>query len=304
MRLGLLVTLAAVLQVVALADMHMVTIDGHTMVKLRGFCHEFGASYDRDAATHTYSVSRNGRTVYIVPYSTVAWIDDRQVEMKHPSVIVDHALYVPVRFMCNAFDLGCTWGADFRQVVVIDVVTHTQVTWIRDDAWAGRAHVWPHPASYRFTLKVTAPPRQSFHGRPTGPMIPVGHKPAAGVHIQQTGTHNMPGFHGQPPTGAHNMPPGHGQPPTSIHNMPSGVHGQPSTGVHGNMPSGIHTMPNGVHGQPSPDVHTMPAGHHGQPPTSVQPSAGGHGRPTSEAPRHEDNGNTKNDNKDNRHSDH
>ena len=70
LRLGLLLTLCAVLQVAVFADAPMVSINGHTMIKLHTFRQQFGAAVDYDAATNTYSVSRNGVTVYLIPFSS------------------------------------------------------------------------------------------------------------------------------------------------------------------------------------------------------------------------------------------
>ena len=76
LKLGLLVTLCAVLQVAVLADAPMVMINGHTMISLRTFRQQFGAAVDYDAATNTYSVSRNGTTVYLIPFDATAWVND------------------------------------------------------------------------------------------------------------------------------------------------------------------------------------------------------------------------------------
>lgn len=213
LRLGLLLTLCATLQVAVFAEARMFTIDGHTMVKVRAFCHQFNAFADYDAPTNTYSVTRNGHTVYLIPYCTTAWIDDNPVDLKYVPLIVDDSLYVPLRFMCRAFDLNCTWGPGFTQVLIIDIFTHQQVNWIRDDGWAARQHVWQYPATYRIPQRPQLPPRQAFHGVPLPPSNHSGH--------------NVPSL---PPTN-------HGG-----HRLPPGAQGQPSyTGPGGTTPNNQNT---------------------------------------------------------------
>lgn len=220
LRLGLLVTLCALLQVAVFADARMVNIDGHTMVRLRAFCHQFGALSDYDANSNTYSVSRNGTTVYLVPYSTTAWINDNQVELKHIPVIIDDTMYVPLRFMCRAFNLDCTWGPGFAQVVIVDGFTHLQINWVRDDGWGARQHIWLHPDNFRVFLRVQAPPRQYFHGNPL---------PRGGGHKQNIGGHLQPVGH---------MPQiGRGQPPIN-RQQPQGAAQRPSNARNGNNANG------------------------------------------------------------------
>ena len=242
LRFILLVTVCAVLQVAVYADALMVTIDGHTMVKLRTFSHQFGAVTDYDAATNTYSVSRNGRTVYLIPYSSTAWIDDLQVELKFPPIIIDNALYVPLRFMCHAFDLDCTWGPAFLQVVIIDGITHQQVIWARDDGWAARPHTWQHSVTYRIPQQPQSPPRQSFRGRPSTvpPTIPGRHK-------------SMPVVHGPPPAV---------RPPSVVHGLPPVVHGLPPT---------THKPTSGAEQKPS---HSRTAGSTSNNPAKAKAPAG------------------------------
>ena len=214
LRLGLIITICAILQVAVFADARMVSVDGHTMVRLRAFCRQFGAVNEYDAATNTYRVSRQGRTVYLIPYSSTAWVDDRQVELRYPPVIIDGTMYVPLRFMCRTFNLNSTWGADFRQVIIFDSISQLQVTWARDDGWAARPHTWQHPVTYRVALSFPSSPRQSFHGKlslttPSGRHIrpPVVHTQTPIFHNQPTIVHNRPSIGRSQPPAIHNQPP-------------------------------------------------------------------------------------------------
>ncbi len=297
-KLGLLVTLCAVLQITAYAANPMVTINGHTMVKLHTFCRQFGAVAAHDTTTNTFSVSRNAHTVYLIPYSTTAWIDDTQVNMEHPAVTIDQHLYVPLRFMCRALGLDCTWGPSFQTVVIVDNFTHTQVTWGRSTGWDARSHIWSHPATFRISLSVTAPPRKSFHGHALS---------TAGIHTSSMGGNQPIHTHSQP--AGHTVPVVHGQPSTPHHSTMGVSHGQPSTLLHPTM--GIN------HAQPSTPHHSTMGVSHGQPPTTHKPTtisapppshaksdaaAGSHGH-ASGGTSHASTSASKSDNKDNKHHD-
>lgn len=243
-RLGLFVTLCMVLQVAVFADARMVNIDGHTMVRLRAFCKQFGGVSDYDGSTNTYSISRNGTTVYMAPYSTTAWINDNQVEMKHVPVIIDGTMYAPLRFLCRAFDLNCTWAPGFAQVVIVDGFSHQTITWVRDDGWGARPHVWLHPDTFRIVLRFPSPPRVSFHG---GPIPPSGHR-APGGPGQQAG--RATGAHvGRGPSNmgrTQNAPPARNGGPANNHNSQgsSGNTGHGNAG-HGNAGHGDKGQPQG-----------------------------------------------------------
>ncbi len=227
LRFGLLVTLCAVLQVAVFADPHMFTINGHTMVHLRAFCRQFGAVADYDAPTNTFSVSRNDVTVYLIPYCPTAWINDTPETLRNVPLMIDGSLYVPMRFMCRAFGLNCTWGPGFLQVVIIDSFTHAQITWARDAAWDTRPHAWQHPADYRYPLKPVLPPRQTFHGTPLPPANHAGHRPAngAGSATQQ-----------QLVNGGSQTNHGHGQ----AGNTGNSSHGNGGNAYHGNGSNSSH----------------------------------------------------------------
>jgi len=329
LRLGLVVTVCAVLQIAVFADARMVNIDGHTMVRLRAFAHQFDALTDYDAATNTYSVSRNGTTVYLIPYSTSAWINDNAEQLRHVPVIIDGAMYAPLRFLCRAFDLNCTWAPGYSSVVI--VAGGLSITWLRDDGWGARQHTWLHPSSYRFNLRNQSAPRQYFHGSPLPPSGGSHHLPS-GAHVTQPGyvppaVHIGPPGHNQlpgsfPPSG-HNAPTGHGQQPGNVppigHIAPTG-HGQQP----GNVPPSGHNAPTG-HGQQPGNVpstgHIAPTDHGSQttspthshtPVVAPQPSTPRPGsatpgkdvKDTKGKPSRGDEGKTKNDNKDDKHQGH
>ena len=104
--------------------------------------------------------------MYLIPYSTTAWIGDSPTTLAVVPVVVDGAVYVPIHFLYRAFDLGCTWGPGYSQVVIIDAFSHRRITWVTDAGWGARRHIWLHPYTYRVSWVSHVPPRQYFHGGP------------------------------------------------------------------------------------------------------------------------------------------
>ena len=315
LRLGLLVFVCAMLQVAVHADALMIAIDGHTMVKLRAFSYQFEADTNYDAATDTYCVTLYGQTVYLIPYSTTAWIGGTEIELEFVPVIVDGVMYVPLRFLCNTFNLDCTWGPAYTHVIIIDRHTHQRVMWVRDDEWGTRQHTWLHPVTYRINHKSEATSQQSVRekaeparhpGHPAGDKSPAGHKhPPAADHAHPTAPGHahptvpghehptVPGHahptvpgHEHPSAAGHGQPPAvtHDQPPTAVHGQPLALtHNQPPTVIHGQPPAVTHDQPpSAVHGQPLVLVHNQPPTViHEQPPafTHAQPPAFTHNQP-------------------------
>ena len=182
------------------------------MAPLRTFSQRFGAVTDYDAATNTYSVSRNERNVYVTPYSSTAWINDRQVDLKSLQSLSMTPCTCHCALCATPSILYCTWGPSFQQVVIIDVSTHQQIIWARDDGWAGRPHRWEHPVNYRVHRQFQSPPRRSFHGG------------------ADRGFHSGPGHEGGRPTTVHSTILGGHNPRTVVHTLnvrTSGGHKQP-----------------------------------------------------------------------------
>jgi len=141
-RLGLLATLFAVVGLAAHAgESSIVVVNGHSMVALRTFGQRFGAAIDYDNGRQAISVAMGGRAVDLVPYRRTAWIGDRVYTLEQPVVIIDDVTYVPLSFMCSAFDLRCDWDNANRQVIIIGLSAERMV-FVRDDGWGRRAHVW------------------------------------------------------------------------------------------------------------------------------------------------------------------
>lgn len=164
LRLGLLFTLVAGLASYA-GCTRLISINGHTMVSMGSFARQFGAVVQQDDSTNTYSMSLNGTTVYVIPYSTTAWINDEQTELRSAPVMVDGRLYVSLHFLLKAFNMQYTWGTDYSSIGII--YNDHSYNWTRNTTWGTRNHAWQHPADFRISLNFTSSPRQSFRGRPS-----------------------------------------------------------------------------------------------------------------------------------------
>ncbi len=202
LRLGLLVAVFATLQVAVFADVQLVVINGHNMVKLSAFSHQFGAVTSFDGRTNTYCVSRHGRLVYLTPYSLTAWVGDNPVTFEAVPVVVDGVVYVPMGFLCHNLGLSCTWGPAYSQVVIINIFTHRHVTWGRDSRWAARPHHWLHPVTYRSPQRFHASPRLTFKAGHISPGFyskPGSHRAPTGVFKQHVPTRVPALGHGTPP---------------------------------------------------------------------------------------------------------
>ncbi len=163
-RFGLLVTLLAGLATYGSCT-NLISIDGHTMVNFYSFARQFGAVTDYDSTTNTYSMSLNGTTVYAIPYSMTAWINDEQTILRPAPVIADEQLFVPMEFLLQAFHLQYTWGANYGSIEI--VYQHHRCSWERDNDWGTRSHIWRHPTNFRIALNFTSSPRHCFRGRLT-----------------------------------------------------------------------------------------------------------------------------------------
>ena len=259
MKFRLVLTLLVALQLAGFAHaMRLVTINGHTMVHLRSFAQQVGAVIDRDPTTNTYSVALNGHTVYMVPYSMTAWVDDNQVDLKVPAVIADNHMNVPFRFICNALGVTSTWAPGYESVVID--YGGQQWTVARNDAWAARPHVWQHPFTYRVTLNFRSAPRQFFTGRP-------GRVPTAVGRNHGTGGANHPsgsgGYHGTAGGGSHTTTGG-------------GSHTTTGGGNHTTTGGGNHTTTGGGN-HPTGGAGNHPAGGGGNHPSGGGKTNGGSG---------------------------
>lgn len=164
LRIGLLIALLAFVGIAAQAQSsHMVYIDGERMVSLSDFSQDFNAAVGYDVDRGAIAVTLNGQTVFLIPNCGTAWVNDCQVTLCTPVVIIDTVTYVPLDFLCQAFNLGCDWSTDQQQVCVVarpvGVVypaSFVRVSFIVDEGWCRR-----HP-DFRRNDRPYRP--QPYHG--------------------------------------------------------------------------------------------------------------------------------------------
>ena len=138
-KLGVVALLFTLLSVAACAaNLQTVVINGQTMVSLRSFGDTFNAVIDYNDGRDDVAIAIGNRTVEMIPYARMAWIDGHEVTLDAPMVIIDDVAYVPIRFLCDAFGLDCDWD---RQVVCIPR-TEERVILVLDDGWSRQRHVW------------------------------------------------------------------------------------------------------------------------------------------------------------------
>ena len=130
-------------------DVQMVVINGHRMVSLRTFGETFGATIDYDNNRDGVCISLDYQNVNLVPYSRIAWINDRRVALDSPMVIIDDVTYVPIDFLCDAFDFSSNWlDADQFQIVIRSRPAF-RIILVRDIDWGRRQHQWRYSYNAR-----------------------------------------------------------------------------------------------------------------------------------------------------------
>lgn len=254
LRFGILATLCAMLSLAALADgVNVVVINRQPMIPLRAVCDTWGAVIDYDGGRDAISISLNDRCVSMIPYSQTAWIDGRVVALDAPVVIIDDVTYVPVRFLCDAFDMDCQCSEADQHVVIINRRTRACFTLVIDVGWPQRRHVMRHDYNCRDYCASLR------HYRIDPP-----HHEGWGMHGGVGGYH---GYDGHPAPGPQH-PPFHGG---------GGQHGYgPGSGSHDNG------------GHYTPGAHGYGGGYQGTP---HSPGDGQHNGPTAGSPNGHDGGN-------------
>ena len=160
-RFGILIALFTVLCAAVFADnLQTVVINGQPMVTLRAFGDTFDAAIDYDRGRDSFSITLNDCTVDLAPYANRAWIDDRAVTLQAPVVIIDDVTYVPLRFLCDAFGLGCSWVDEYHPVTVYNPRSTFRVALGVDTRWARERHVW----QYQYNTRDYVNFRLTTHG--------------------------------------------------------------------------------------------------------------------------------------------
>ncbi len=112
------------------------------MMPLDTFSSQLGATVGFDDTQQAITISMGGQMVSCVPYSNTAWVNGNVVALDSPVVIVDNVTYIPLQFMCSTFNLNCSWGNNYQQVVIVNMFTGRPLTFYRNNGWGNHRHVW------------------------------------------------------------------------------------------------------------------------------------------------------------------
>ncbi len=217
-KFGLLVALFALLSVAVLANADpslFINVNGQPMISLATFSDQFGAVVGFDDTLQATTISLGDVTVSFIPYSSTALLNGNVVELDCPMVIIDDITYLPLHFLCEAFNLNCSWGSADQQVVIFSPCNRQSITLCQDIAWGCRRHVWQsYPGNYdkysHFVYRQPGNAQPAGCGQPTG----YGQHPACVPPPSGYGRstdHGQPQWQRQPPEPGQQR--GHGQSP-------------------------------------------------------------------------------------------
>ena len=157
-KFGLMAGLFAVLGLAAHADGgSIVLVNGQSMIALRSFGQHFGAVIGYNDGLRAIDISLGRRDVDLVPYGRTAWIDGAPYTLAQPPVIIDDVTYVPLGFLCTAFDLNYGWQG---QQMVIVTPARDRVFFALDVGWSSRPHVWRRDYDARDYQNYSRPAHQ------------------------------------------------------------------------------------------------------------------------------------------------
>ena len=158
-----------------------VIINDYPMISLRECGERFDAVIDYDTLHGGFSIIVGARVVRLVPYSDIAWIGDREYLLHAPVMVVDDVTYVPLHFICDAFDYDCTWSDSAHTHVII--VNRAIVERPRFELWIDldfgrrphiyRTHVDGHAYYQHYRVLPPPGPRPDGYANPGGAPPPL-----------------------------------------------------------------------------------------------------------------------------------
>ncbi|MHB9025891.1 MAG: copper amine oxidase N-terminal domain-containing protein [Armatimonadota bacterium] len=175
-QLKLLVAVVLLLGIAAVAQSaEVVMINKRPMISLRVFAETFGARIDYDRGRADLSIALGGRTVYLRPYRTYAWIDSRRCNLDSPVVIIDHVTYLPAHFIFDAFGLRSDWRDRDTRVIVHNRWNRPSISLVLNLTWGKRPHAWQRTDDCRIYANYHRPNHQyGSYGKPSGSYKPHG----------------------------------------------------------------------------------------------------------------------------------
>ncbi len=134
-RFTIVVVLCTIFATTAFAQsLQTVVINGQPMVSVAAFGDCFGAAIGYDCGRNGISITLNSCSVVVVPNCQTAWINGNAVILAAPVVVIDGITYVPITFLCQAFNFNYNCQ-NSCQPVIINPCTQSCVGLVLDFNW-------------------------------------------------------------------------------------------------------------------------------------------------------------------------
>lgn len=110
------------------AEVPPTVIDGRTMVPVRAIFEAVGANIDFDAETKTITAKKGDATVNMTVGTKVATVNNKEVQLDAPAVIVNGRTLAPARFVAETFGYTVQWDAENKIVKINGKESSTETT--------------------------------------------------------------------------------------------------------------------------------------------------------------------------------
>jgi uncharacterized protein YkwD len=99
-------------------DQPPMTVNGSVLVPMRGIVENLGASVQFESSTQTITAQKGTRKVTLRIGQNTAKIDGRDVGLSQAAISKNGRLYVPLRFISEAFAAEVSWQSAYRAVMI------------------------------------------------------------------------------------------------------------------------------------------------------------------------------------------
>ena len=110
------------------AEVPPTVIDGRTMVPVRAIFEAVGANIDFDAETKTITARNGDTTVNMTVGANAVTVNNKEVQLDAPAVIVNVRTLAPARFVAETFGYTVQWDAENKIVKINGKESSTETT--------------------------------------------------------------------------------------------------------------------------------------------------------------------------------
>ena len=110
------------------AEVPPTIIDGRTMVPVRAIFEAVGANIDFDAETKTITARKGYTTVNMTVGANAVTVNNKEVQLDAPAVIVNGRTLAPARFVAETFGYTVQWDAENKIVKINGKESSTETT--------------------------------------------------------------------------------------------------------------------------------------------------------------------------------